>query len=256
MDIVARHQDPGADDLGSGGGDRLLTVSRTGSPYHNLSRSLPLASRVSLRVRREIFERFLEILKPTPRCTILDLGVTAETDSPEANYFEQWYPHKDRITCAGVEDAVHLARLYPGLSFRRILPHEPLPFADRQFDILFSNAVVEHAGSTEQQRFFIEEAVRVSRRFFITTPNRWFPVEMHTALPLLHYLPAPLHRRALSVLGHEYWATEDHLNLLDARSLRGLFGSRKVTIEAVRLGGVVSNLIAYGGAMPDQVPLG
>jgi hypothetical protein len=203
-----------------------------------------------------MFERFLIILKPTPRCTILDLGVTAETGSPEANYFERWYPHKDRITCAGVEDAFHLRRLYPELSFRRIRPHEPLPFDGGQFDIVFSNAVVEHVGSTAQQQFFIEEAIRVSRRFFITTPNRWFPVEMHTALPLLHYLPPPLHRRVLSAIGHEYWATEDHLNLLDARSLRRLFGSRKVTIATVRLGGVVSNLMAHGGATPDPLPLG
>jgi len=193
-----------------------------------------------------MFDRFVELMAPTADSTILDLGVTGERASPEANYFEQWYPHKDRIVAAGVEDASHLERCYPGLVFTRIGPHDRLPFADGAFDVVFSNAVVEHAGSRAQQRAFIDEALRVARRFFITTPNRWFPIEMHTALPLVHYLPAPINRRLLSALGHQFWASEDRLNLLDARSLRGLFVNHDVAIGVVRLGGLSSNLIAYG----------
>jgi SAM-dependent methyltransferase len=224
-------------------------VETEGSPYYGVTRHVPLALQLSLRVRRAMFERFVELMAPTAACRVLDLGVTGETGQSEANYFEQWYPYPDRIVCAGIEDASHLERRYPGLTFTRIRAHEPLPFADRQFDIVFSNAVVEHAGSREQQRCFVGEAVRVARRFFITTPNRWFPVEMHTALPLLHYLPPRAHRRLLSAVGMRYWSSEAHLNLLDARSLRALFPSDLgVTIAPVRLGGIVSNLIAHSPA--------
>ena len=196
-----------------------------------------------------MFERFVSLMQPTPASRILDLGVTEDTGNAESNYFEQWYPHKERIVCAGVEDASHLERQFPGITFRRIVPHEPLPFADGEFDIVFSNAVVEHAGSRRQQRFFIDEAARVGRRFFITTPNRWFPLEMHTALPVLHYLPPPAHRKLLSALGLADWATEERLNLLDARSLRELFAARHdVSIAAIRFAGIVSNLIAHGEA--------
>jgi Methyltransferase domain len=221
-----------------------------GSPYHRLSRTVPYASHVSLRIRRAMFDRFLEALQPTPESSILDLGVTADASSLEANFFEQWYPHTHRITCAGVEDAAHLERRYPGVTFTRVRPNEPLPFHDGQFDIVFSNAVVEHAGSRRQQRFFIDEALRVARRFFITTPNRWFPIEMHTALPVLHYLPPPLHRRILSAMRLPYWASEAHLNLLDARSFRDLFPPEAdVTIDRIRLAGIVSNLAAHGGRL-------
>jgi hypothetical protein len=219
------------------------------SPYYEAIRHVPLASRLSLRVRRAMFQRFMDLMRPTPDCTVLDLGVTADTGNPESNYFEQWYPHKHRIVCAGVEDALHLPQAYPGVTTRRIAAHQPLPFADGQFDVVFSNAVVEHAGSRRQQRFFIDEALRVARRFFITTPNRWFPVEVHTALPVVHYLPARLHRRVLSAIRLPYWASEDHLNLLDARAFRGLFDEGDdLTITPVRVAGLVSNLIAHGTA--------
>ena len=217
------------------------------SPYYSATRRVPIASRLSLRVRRGMFDRFMQVMRPTAACTILDLGVTEDAVHAESNYFEQWYPHKGNIVCAGVEDASHLEQQYPGIRFQRIVAHEPLPFADKHFDIVFSNAVIEHAGSRAQQRRFLAEALRVAKRFFITTPNRWFPVEMHTALPLLHYLPPTVHRRVLASIGLPYWALEEHLNLLDARSFRSLFAAGDdATIQRVRLAGVVSNLIAHG----------
>jgi SAM-dependent methyltransferase len=221
------------------------------SDYYSMTRRIPLAIRLSLRVRRQMFERFMEEMRPTPDCTVLDLGVTSEQGVPDANYFEQWYPWPERIVCAGVEDASHLERRHKGVTFRRVAPHEPLPFRNRQFDILFSNAVVEHAGSRAQQRFFVNECLRVAGRFFITTPNRWFPIEMHTALPLLHYLPARLHRHLLSAIGLGSWASEAQLNVLDGRSFRSLFPpDQDVRILRIKLGGIGSNLIACGKRVP------
>ncbi len=61
-----------------------------------------------------------------------------------------------------------------------------LPFADGAFDLGFSNAVVEHvAGGREGQRRFVHELCRVAQRVFVTTPNRWFPLEVHTLLPFV-----------------------------------------------------------------------
>ena len=66
-----------------------------------------------------------------------------------------------------------------------------LPFSDGEFDLGFSNAVVEHiAGGRAGQRRFVHELCRVSHSVFVTTPNRWFPLEVHTLLPFVHWLPA------------------------------------------------------------------
>jgi len=64
-----------------------------------------------------------------------------------------------------------------------------LPFADKSFDIVFSNSVIEHVGDPTEQRRFADEIRRVGRGYFVQTPNRWFPVEPHLLTPLIHFLP-------------------------------------------------------------------
>jgi hypothetical protein len=208
---------------------------------------LPLASRVSRHVREEMFALFMATMCPTRGTSILDLGVTSDHRYQESNYFEQLYPYKDKIVCAGIEDASFLEQKYPGVTFVPIEANRPLSFSDKQFDVVFSNAVVEHVGGLKNQQFFIEESLRVARAFFITTPNRWFPVEMHTGLPFLHYLPMRFYRVILAQIGLQYWASEDNLNLLDGNSFLRLFSpSVSVSIAKVRFLGIPSNLIAYG----------
>lgn len=50
--------------------------------------------------------------------------------------------------------------------------------------------MIEHVGSREAQKAFVAELARVAKVVFLTAPNRWFPVEHHTGLPLAHYHPA------------------------------------------------------------------
>lgn len=215
--------------------------------YYQHTGGSGLASRLSLRVRRSMFELFMRELRPVASTRILDLGVTSEDGPPESNYLERWYPHPERIVCAGTQDAAFLEQRRQGLRFVRVRAGEPLPFADGEFDVVFSSAVVEHVGSTESQRAFVAEALRVARAFFVTTPNRWFPVELHTGLPLLHYLPPRVYRPIYRALGFGGYATEQTLHLLDARSLRALFAAEMgVRVVPVRLFGVPSNLVALG----------
>ena len=61
-----------------------------------------------------------------------------------------------------------------------------LPFQDKSFDLVFSNAVIEHVGEIEEQRQFVIEHNRVGNRFILTTPNRFFPIESHTRVLFRH----------------------------------------------------------------------
>jgi ubiquinone/menaquinone biosynthesis C-methylase UbiE len=201
---------------------------------------------LSVGVRRKFYEQFQKHISPQADDAILDIGVTPDMSTEDSNYFERWYPYTARITATSIEDASCLEAVFPGLNFVRG-DGARLPFDDRQFDVAFSSAVIEHAGTTEQQREFVAEMLRVSKRYFITTPNRWFPIELHTVLPLLHWLPQRAHQWIIRRLGQRQWATTDTLNLLGKRSLRALFPPDVMpTMSFVRTFGLRSHLIAFG----------
>jgi hypothetical protein len=63
-----------------------------------------------------------------------------------------------------------------------------LPFADQSFDVVYSNSVIEHLGTFEDQRRFADECRRVGRAYFVQTPNRNFPIEPHLLTPFIHWL--------------------------------------------------------------------
>ena len=224
-----------------------LQLQKMTIDYFSLGNPLcGIRSRFANRARRRMFGLFMDAMQPTPETSVLDLGVTPDESLSESNFFEKLYPYTNKITAVSIEDVYSLEKSYPGLRFVQIQPGK-LPFADDEFDVVFCSAVIEHVGDRAAQRAFIEEALRVSRRFFFTSPNRRFPIDFHTFLPLLHWLPRPLHQGALRCLGLEFWAKTENLNLLTPEAFRGLFppcGS--LHLFKYRLFGMPSNTVIYG----------
>lgn len=62
--------------------------------------------------------------------------------------------------------------------------------SDKQFDIVFSNSVIEHVYSKENQRKMAQEIIRVGKYFYVQTPNKHFFIEPHYVLPFFQYLPS------------------------------------------------------------------
>lgn len=160
------------------------------------------------KARKKMYIKFENFMNPKENDEVLDLGVTSDDELKDSNFFEKMYPYKKRLTIASIENCEFLVKKYGLKEFVQNSAKESLPFADEQFDILFCSAVLEHVGTREDQKFFLEECMRVSRKIFLTTPNRYFPIEMHTFLPLLHWLPwrlfqkiVPKIRRGGGILG-------------------------------------------------------
>src|SRR5262249_2853874 len=118
---------------------------------------------------------------------------------------------------------------------------------DSSFDYVHSSAVIEHVGSHQDQAAFIRQVWRVARRgIFLTTPNRWFPVEFHTVMPLIHFLPPAAFLGCLRAMGEDFFSEESNLNLMSRSSLQRAArdaGLDNFRVESVLLLGWPSNLL-------------
>jgi SAM-dependent methyltransferase len=193
-----------------------------------------IADAVSLRSRKRKLRLFLDELQPTAETTVLDVGADelafGEGDGcGTLNFFEELYPWPERITALGLQDGAAFRERYPSIAYVQG-DACALPFDDGAFDVVFSNAVIEHVGDRERQRRLVAEALRVGRRVFLTTPNRRFPLEVHTRLPLVHWLPDGLAHRAYDAAGKGF---AKELQLLSAREFGSLFPGR---VRIVNLG--------------------
>ena len=174
-------------------------------------RLTPIASRIHRGCRSGRWGHYIREFPPRRGETILDVGVSPLVDLPDENAFLRHYPYQGQVTA--ISNDANLGPVRAAFPAVRVLTADALelPFADRTFDIVHSNAVVEHVGPRVAQARFLAEVTRVANAGFVSTPNRWFPVDSHTNLPFAHWLPRPVLLATLRRLGRltpgEEWIT-------------------------------------------------
>jgi hypothetical protein len=176
------------------------------------------AAQYGRRLREAKWRLYCHFFPPRRGERVLDVGVSSMHELPNENYFLKQYPYPEQITAVGVDNLQRLEVIYPDVTFLQADGRD-LPFDDLAFDAVHSNAVVEHVGPRADQRAFISELTRVAKGGLVTTPNRWFPLESHTRLPLVHWLPRPFMIRAFELSGRP----ERGIWLLSERQFRELF---------------------------------
>ena len=117
-------------------------------------------------------------------------------------------------------------------------------------DVVISNATIEHVGSDQQQLKMLKNIVKLTKKIFIVvTPNRLHPIEFHSKIPFIHWLPKKIHRKILSVIGMSYLSTEKNMNLLKPINLVNLmknFNNVEYEIKFVKFLMFKSNIILIG----------
>jgi hypothetical protein len=206
---------------------------------------------ISHRMRERRFRLFEKLVEGMPRpIRMLDVGGTND-----------FWEHRG---WAGREDvAITLVNLAPEpRRHSNILPlvgdaTDLSDHADNSYDIAFSNSVIEHLFTYEQQARMAREMQRVARAYWVQTPNFWFPVEPHFLTPAWHWLPigvrvAILRRRGVGWAGRcqdpaHARRVISEIRLMRRRELQRLFPG--ATIVGERFGGLVKSWIAVGGVL-------
>jgi SAM-dependent methyltransferase len=195
-----------------------------------------------------MYEHFIAVMRPDRESTILDFG-TSEDITDESNALERRFPFPQQITCAGLRDGGPLKAAFPAVHHVPLREYERLPFGDKQFTIAYSNAVFEHLGSDADRYAAAIELLRVAHRVYLTVPNRWFPIEHHTGIPLPHF-HAGLFRKALRRTGLSYWTNPRNLEFISKRRVASFIPVGTLFHTAfcgVRLGPFSSNLAVWCG---------
>lgn len=107
-------------------------------------------------------------------------------------------------------------------------------FADRSFDIVFSNSVIEHVGASDKQAEFAKEVRRLGRSYWVQTPSKWFPIEAHCGMPLWWFYPSWLRHYFIERWRKKIPAWTNMVaetTILNKADLRKLFPEATIWIE-------------------------
>ena len=182
--------------------------------------------------RKPRMRAFMKILGPTPETVILDVGGLP--------YNWELVDCPSRITLFnlhGLPSGPPSARNFrwaQGSGTR-------LPYLNDSYDIVYSNSVIEHLGSFEQQKKFAAEVRRVGKKLWVQTPARGFFVEPHLITPFIHFMPRAWQRRLLRNFTVWGWLTRptqvrvddllQEIRLLSLREMKALFPDCRIRKE-------------------------
>lgn len=182
------------------------------------------------RRKRAFVRRFPEAARGA---SVVDLGGTV-------SWWTEDFPGRPNLTVVNIDDDHRDIVLRHGFRFERA-DARSLPFADKQFDLAFSNSVIEHVGGFEDQKRFAAEAMRCARKLYLQTPNKWFPIEPHYMACGIQWLPFGVARKLMrrcSLWGLVAKPTQAQIDemlrttrLLSRSQLRELFPTAKISSE-------------------------
>ena len=209
------------------------------------------ADSMATELRRKRFALFQSLLERVHgEISILDVGGTAE-------FWRMMEFADDRVRVTLLNQSPAVVDRPP---FRSVAgdARDMGAFTDRQFDIVFSNSVIEHVGTFADQHRMASEVRRVGRRYFVQTPNKYFPIEPHFLVPGFQFLPLSIRASLLARRDLGWYARArnyEHalqevsaVRLLSEREFRELFPEGRLYKE--RFFGWTKSFVAYHGWEP------
>lgn len=194
-------------------------------------------------------------MNPTKETRILDVGAEISPNSEYNVQFIGCYPWKNNVSAINLssEHISLIKQYYPEVDVQ-VGDACNLPWEDKHFDIVYSNAVIEHLGTFERQKKMATEIMRVGKSWFVTTPNRWYPFEFHLRLPFVTWLPRNGYIRFGQVISYNHMKKKymagirrDDLRLMTAKDLKHCFPTSRIIKQRVTF--MAETLICVGGPL-------
>lgn len=173
--------------------------------------------------RESKYQQFIQLANVSKDSTILDVGVADQEYSPYDNYLEKEYPYIHNITALSINSLDEFKKRYPDIK-TTIYDGDKFPFNDKDFQVVYSNAVIEHVGNFEEQLLFVNEMSRVGHMVYFTTPAKEFPFEMHTNYPFIHWCSNKMFDKTVTWLG-KGWASGNYMRLLRKSEIEKLLSA-------------------------------
>ncbi len=189
---------------------------------------------LSIYFRKRRFKLFYDLLKTKTDCKILDIGGFGNT----LEIIDKDFCNKNKITILNLEN-VEVSNM--NIQFVLGDATESGLFSDKSFDVVYCNSVIEHVGDDEKRKVLSENIRKWGVRYFVQTPNYYFPYEPHFLIPFFHFFPVKLRAYLLNNFTLGSYRKESNLmsaiikvssvRLLNLEELRSFFPGAKIIKE-------------------------
>jgi SAM-dependent methyltransferase len=210
-------------------------------------------TKLSLLSRQRKIALFYKTFQPTRLTRILDVGAEINPDGDRGLQLIDSYPWKRNITALNLSEA-HVGQIKKKYPEVNAITGDAcrLPWPDKHFDVVYSNAVIEHVGDLARQQQMATEIMRVGKRWFVSTPNRWYPFEFHLRLPFVTWLGGDIYLHAARLVRYNHARRRyDFINrkaefrLLSLRDMKTCFPGSRIVKQRITF--MAETLIALGG---------
>ena len=179
---------------------------------------------------------------------VLDIGTTNDTKNKSSNFIvknlkniKNFYSISDQLITSSFFKKTLQKSITENFSEYEI--------ENLKSDLVISNATIEHVGNYDNQKAMINNMIKLSKKMIIiSTPNRYHPLEFHTKIPFIHWLPKNIHRKILKSIGLPFFSKEENLNLLSKSDFNSFVENEKLKSEFryIKFLFLKSNLIFIG----------
>ena len=162
---------------------------------------------------------------------VLDIGTTNDTKNKSSNFIVKNLKNIKNFN--SISDQLITSSFFKK-KLQKSITEDFSEYEIENFksDLVISNATIEHVGKYDNQKTMFDNMIKLSKKMIIiSTPYRYHPLEFHTKIPLIHWLPKNIHRKILKNIGLTFFSKEENLNLLSKSDLSSFIKNEEIKSE-------------------------